>query len=141
MRWKANFFLNPDVTSSFKEIYWFKLTKNPPPIEESKEFEENMLMMIQSAKFIKINISSLKKLKNDINGIENEPKLLIPAHKISNFYQLVIPMVGATTGGLILQFFPRASEISRWPWIPVKCYEPTECKMPSHTFLLSVLSI
>ena len=48
MRWKAQFFLNPDTTSSSKETYSFKSTNNPPPIEELKDFEDNMLKMIQS---------------------------------------------------------------------------------------------
>ena len=48
MRWKAQFFLNPDTTSSSKETYSFKSTNNPPPIEELKDFEDDMLKMIQS---------------------------------------------------------------------------------------------
>ena len=51
MRWKAYFFLNPDTITHSKDTYGFKSTKNPPPIDESKGFEDDMLKMIQSTKF------------------------------------------------------------------------------------------
>ena len=33
MRWKAYFFLNPDASTSSKDTYGFKSTKNPPPVD------------------------------------------------------------------------------------------------------------
>ena len=51
-----------------------------------------MLKMIQSIKFRKINNPFLLKLKNDINRIENESKLLIPADKTTNIYKLETPV-------------------------------------------------
>ena len=92
MRWKAYFFLNPDVTSRTKETFGFHSTKNPPPIDELKGFEDDMLKMIQSIKFRKINNPFLLKLKNDIDRIENESKLLIPADKTTNIYKLERPV-------------------------------------------------
>ena len=65
MRWKAHFFLNPDTASPSKETYGFKSTKNPPPIEELKDFEDDMLRMIQSVKFKQVNSPFLNKLKED----------------------------------------------------------------------------
>ena len=88
IRWKAYFSLNPDTTSSSKETYGFKSTKNPPPIEELKDFENDMLKMIQSVKFKQVNNSFLDKLKEDTDRIKNEPKLLIAADKTTNFYKL-----------------------------------------------------
>ena len=88
IRWKAYFFLNPDTTSSSKATYGFKSTKNPPPIEELKDFENDMLKMIQSVKFKQVNNSFLDKLKEDTDRIKNEPKLLIAADKTTNFYKL-----------------------------------------------------
>ena len=88
IRWKAHFFLNPDTTSSSKETYGFKSTKNPPPIEELKDFENDMLKMIQSVKFKQVNNPFLNKLKEDTDRIKNEPKLLIAADKTANFYKL-----------------------------------------------------
>jgi len=88
MRWKAHFFLNPDTTSSSKETYGFKSTKNPPPVEELKDFEDDMLKMIQSVKFRQINNPFLNKLKEDTDYLKNETKLLIAADKTTNFYKL-----------------------------------------------------
>jgi len=88
MRWKAHFFLNTDTASTSKETYGFRSTKNPPPVEELKEFEEDMLKMIQSVKFKNLNTPFLGKLKEDTDNIKKEPKLLIPADKTTNFYKL-----------------------------------------------------
>ena len=87
MRWKAYFFLNPD-TSSSKDTYGFKSTKNPPPIDELKEFEDDMLKMVQSTKFKQVNDPFLNKLNDDTKCIKKEPKLLIAADKTTNFYKL-----------------------------------------------------
>ena len=88
MRWKTHFFLNPDTTSSTKETYGFKSTKNPSSIEELKDFEDDMLKMIQSVKFKQVNNPFLNRLKKDTDHIKNEPKLLIAADKTTNFYKL-----------------------------------------------------
>ena len=68
--------------------YGFKSTKNPPSIEELKDFENDMLNMIQSVKFKQVNNPFLNKLKEDADRIKNEPKLLIAADKTTNFYKL-----------------------------------------------------
>ena len=81
MRWKAHFFLNPDTASPSKETYGFKSTKNPPPIEELKDFEDDMLRMIQSVKFKQVNSPFLNKLKEDTDHIKNEPCYLSPVRK------------------------------------------------------------
>ena len=88
MRWKAYFFLNPDVSTSSKDTYGFKSTKNPPPVDELKEFEDDMLKMVQSTKFTHVNNPFLIKLKNDTDHIKRDTKLLIAADKTTNFYKL-----------------------------------------------------
>ena len=88
MRSKAHFFLNPETTPCSKETYGFKSTKNPPPIEELKDFEDDMLKMIQSVKFKQVSNPFLSKLKEDTDSIQTEPKLLIAADKTTNFYKL-----------------------------------------------------
>ncbi|XP_015780428.1 PREDICTED: macrophage mannose receptor 1-like [Acropora digitifera] len=89
MPWKAYFFLNPGTISNTKDPYSFKSTKNPPPVEELKQFENDMLKMIQSTKFKQILSSPfLRKLKDDATRIKNETKLLIAADKTTNFYKL-----------------------------------------------------
>ena len=92
MRWKAHFFLNPDTSTSSKDTYGFKSTKNPPPppppIDELKEFEDDMLKMVQSTKFKQVNDPFLNKLNDDTKRIKKEPKLLIAGDKTTNFYKL-----------------------------------------------------
>ena len=88
IHWKAYFFVIPDTTSSSKETYGFKSTKNQPPIEELKDFEDDMLKMIQSVKFKQVNNPFLDKLKEDTDRIKNEPKLIIAADKTTNFHKL-----------------------------------------------------
>ena len=70
MHCKAHFFLNPDTTSPSKETYGFKSTKNSSPIEELKDFEDDMLKMIQSLKFKQVNNPLLNKLKEDTDHIK-----------------------------------------------------------------------
>lgn len=88
IRWKAHFFLNPIQAPSCKETYGFNSTKNPPPIDELKEFEDGMLNIIQSTKFKPVNNNFLNKLSNDVKNIKKDRKLLIPADKTTNFYKL-----------------------------------------------------
>ena len=88
MHWKDHFFLNPDTTPSSKETYGFKSTKKPPPVEELKDFEDDMLKMIQTIKFKQVNNPFLHKLKEDTDQFKNEPKLLIATEKTTNFYKL-----------------------------------------------------
>ncbi|PFX13102.1 hypothetical protein AWC38_SpisGene22838 [Stylophora pistillata] len=88
MRWKSPLLSQPDTSSPSKETYGFNSTKNPPPIEELKGFEDDMLKMIQSVKFKQVNNPFLNKLKEDTDRIKNEPKLLIAADKTTNFYKL-----------------------------------------------------
>ena len=88
MRWKAYLFLNSGTISNTKDTYGFNSTKNPPPVEELKEFENDMLKMIQSTKLKHINSPFLNKLKDDAIKIKNETKLLIAADKTTNFYNL-----------------------------------------------------
>ena len=71
-----------------KETYGFKSSKNPPPVEELKDFEDDMLKMIQFVKFKQVNNPFLNKLKENTDRIKNEPKLLIAADKTTNFYKL-----------------------------------------------------
>ena len=85
MRWKAHFFLKPDTSTSSRDTYGFKSTKNPPPIDELKEFEDDMLKMVQSTRFKQVNDPFLNKLNDDTKRIKQEPKLLIAADKTTNW--------------------------------------------------------
>ena len=89
MPWKAHFSLHPDQSTSTKENFGFKSTKNPPPIDELKDFEDGMMNIIQTTKFKPVNNKFLNSLNKDIKHIKNDSsKLLIPADKTTNFYKL-----------------------------------------------------
>ena len=51
-------------------------------------FEEDMLKMIESIKFRKVNNDFQKKLGSDIQRIKKTDKMFIPADKTRNFYQV-----------------------------------------------------
>ena len=76
MCWKAYLFLNPGTISNTKDTHGLKSNKNPPPVEELKEFENDMLKMIQSIKFKHINSPFLNKLEDDAIKIKNETNYL-----------------------------------------------------------------
>ena len=55
LRWKAPFFLNPNITTSEeKETNGFKSRKTPPRLPETAGFENRLLNMIKNIRFRKI---------------------------------------------------------------------------------------
>ena len=89
MRWKAFFYLQPEVTTSLKETYGFKSRKVPPNIDELKDFEDKMLKLIQDIRFEKNNKCSFQRqLRNDINTLGKDEKIYTKADKTTNYYKL-----------------------------------------------------
>lgn len=89
MRWKAHFYLNPEAKGQEKETYGFKSRLTPPQIPEMITFENRLTNMIQNIKFRNINCEFQKKLASDIKTkLKDSNKLLIPADKTTNFYQM-----------------------------------------------------
>ena len=64
MHWKAYFFFNPDTTTRSKDTYNFKSTKNPPRIDQLKEFEDDMLKMIFTKRFQTFRLNSFLVILN-----------------------------------------------------------------------------
>jgi hypothetical protein len=87
-RWKAKFFLKPLAKGQSKENYGLKSIKSPEAIPELKNFENDLINMAQNIEFRHIETKLQKNLKNICKKMENEPKLIIPADKTSNFYKL-----------------------------------------------------
>lgn len=88
IRWRAFFYLNPDIRTANKDSYGFKSTKSPPAVPELKEFEDNILEIIQNIRFSKYKNQFQHKLTQDIKKIKDSDKLLIAADKTTNFYQV-----------------------------------------------------
>ena len=75
------FYLNPDLRMDHKETYGFISTKPPPIIPELKEFENDLVDLIQNIKFRHVPNHFQNKLRKDIN-------LIIPADKTNNYYRV-----------------------------------------------------
>ena len=95
MRWKAHFFNKgeeDDEIDDDKPIndgnFGFKSTKCPPQTPEMIPFEEDMLKMVENIKFRKVRDNFQSVLKRDIQNIRKSDKMLIPADKTRNFYNL-----------------------------------------------------
>ena len=89
LRWKALFFLNPNITSEEKETYGFKSRKTPPRLPETIGFENRLLNMIKNIKFRKPKCNFLRKMKADIKQhIKGTDDLLVAADKTTNYYRV-----------------------------------------------------
>ena len=100
MRWRALFFLQEngsDEESSEmedehkkdrKETFGFKTRNCPPKIEESQEFEEELLQMIENVQFHQTSTEFQKQLKEDIKTGTNSNHLFISADKTRNMYEV-----------------------------------------------------
>ena len=88
LRWRALFFLNPESKSDNKETYGFKSPKSPPVIPQLKQFEEDLLCLIEDLQFCKTKSQMQTRLSNDFKKIQNEANILVPADKTNNYYSV-----------------------------------------------------
>ncbi len=97
IRWKAHFFLNSEDSKKdsnkdeerFTENnFGFKTKNTPPQCIELEKFEEDLLNLVKTIKFKKINDEFQTKLKTDISQIKSNPNILVFADKTSNIYEL-----------------------------------------------------
>ena len=94
IRWAAFFFLlnisnpndNSDDTRKFK--YGFKTNKCPPPLEETKEFENDVCKMVENVKVDYFCDEFQNQLLKDVKNINSSKNLIIPGDKTSNFYEI-----------------------------------------------------
>ena len=87
MRWKALEFLGK-LQSTGKETYGFRSRKCPPVVKELSKFEEDLLTMIGNIEFRVVNNDFQRKMKCDIQVIKECGKIIIPADKSSNSYEM-----------------------------------------------------
>ena len=101
LRWKAFFFdrdtnnsdesANDSDSSSEEEqtnTYGFKTPKTPPKKLHLKAFEEDLYTLIKKIDFDPRMNDFQQKLRNDCRDIKSSNKLLVPADKSTNLYQL-----------------------------------------------------
>lgn len=88
MRWKALFFLNPNLEKTDQETYGFNTLRSPPVISELKEFEDSMVNLIQSIEFEDKTNDFQRKLHKDLKTLNNDSKLTVKADKTTNYYKM-----------------------------------------------------
>ena len=88
LRWRAEIYLRPKPYHNSKENYGFKSLKNAGPVPELKEFEDKLYDLTKNIKFKEVPNSFQKKLKSDVNKIENDPRVYLAADKTTNLYKV-----------------------------------------------------
>ena len=78
----------PAKNKSKENMFGFKSRKCPPQIEELKSFEDDMLQMTENVRSRKVTDQFQTTLSKDIKKIKNATKMLIPADKTRNFYEI-----------------------------------------------------
>ena len=102
LRWRSFFFLNPEIRPNYKETYGFQTTKPPPRVPELKEFEDEMIKMIQNIKYRKANNDFQKQLRTDVKKIQEEKYIFVAADKTSNYYKMPHRTIGHTVPHLTI---------------------------------------
>lgn len=92
LRWRGEFSLRKKPAVG-KSTYGFKSLKHPKPVPEMKHFEEKLYEMVKNIEFREVTTPFQTKLKNAIRNIQNEPKLLLPADKTTNYYKVALPQL------------------------------------------------
>ena len=75
---------NDEITSNFR----FKLVNTPPKNENLNQFESDLYGIIQNIELKKVKSNFQMQLSNDVKDIKKNPKLLVPAGKTNNLYEL-----------------------------------------------------
>ena len=80
LRWRANFFKNPDLAKTAKETYNFRSLNAPPPVPELKPLETGLYNLVKNLKFRKTagNNNFQQKLRKDLSEVRSEKKLFVP---------------------------------------------------------------
>ena len=84
IRWRALVFLNPEITQEDKETFGFKSTKSALNIPELKEFEDEVLEIIEKVQF-KTSIAPSKSNYQKMSKKSKSQNLTISADKTTNF--------------------------------------------------------
>ena len=90
MRWKAYFYLNKDSLDNTKrdEPYGLKSRRSPPHIPGLRDFEHDLVSLIQRTNFKKTFNRFQQVLKNDIRNIHSSKDIIVAAHKTRNMYKM-----------------------------------------------------
>ena len=84
-RWRAFNFLNPFAPNR-KETYRFNTTNPAPFVKELKVLEDALCDLAKNIEFRKVNNNFQRKLKEDLNKLKNEERVIVAADKTVNHY-------------------------------------------------------
>ena len=90
IRWKTYFFENSNEineTTTATNIRFISV-KTPPKNEHLSAFENDLYDLVRNIEFTRINTAFENRLNKDINLINNDLLLFIPAEKTNNLYKL-----------------------------------------------------
>ena len=91
MRWRAIFADNPDDANdneSMNENYGLKTQNTQRQVPKLKNFEEELIGLVEKVKFRKGTNIFQTKVRDDINNIKSSYKVFVPADKTSNMYKV-----------------------------------------------------
>ena len=86
LSWHVYFKLNPHLVSKGKETCGFNSSKASPRLKELRDFEIDLVKMIQNINFRKRSNPFLTTLKKEIRKISDQKDMIIPADKTTNKY-------------------------------------------------------
>ena len=87
MHWKALAFLGK-LKDSDKDNYGFKTAKSPPSVRDLVPFENDMMDIIKSLEFKRVNNEFQSNLRNDIRQICKNNNLFVLADKSRNIFKV-----------------------------------------------------
>ena len=88
MRWKTLAFLGKIEQSKHNQNYVFRTRNCPAVMEELREFECNLHLMIKNVVFKKVNNSFQTQLLNYVKKVKESDKMFVPDDKSRNIYLL-----------------------------------------------------
>ena len=90
IRWKVYFFDKPNKIDDATTVnnFGFKSILKPPKNEHLNAFEEDLSGLVRNIEFKRANTVFQNQLNKDINMINKDPLLAIPASKSNNLYKV-----------------------------------------------------
>ena len=89
IKWKSFFFERQCEDNDERNAnFGFKSVKTLPKSDNLNQFESDLYDMVQNIEFAKVKSNFQMQLSNDVKNIKKNPKLLIPADKTNDLYEL-----------------------------------------------------
>ena len=86
LSWYVFFKLNPHIVGKGIETFGFRSTRAPPRLKELRDFEKDLVKLVQNVKFRKRSNHFLKALNIEAKRISAQKDLIVSADKTSNRY-------------------------------------------------------